>query len=219
MGPGFSSDNGEMIIDDSKGYELEYTSTLGFLVSIDLSNNNISGEIPYESMDLHGLLNLNLAGNHLAGNIPDRIAKLEQLEYLDLSRNVLYGHIPQSLSDLNFLGSLNLSFNNLSGRIPTGNQLQTLDDPPSICAGNSQLCGQTILKPCLDSYRESYSDSDDERLWFYAGMGPGLLVGFLLFCASLHVSKSWRYCYHHFVQQIFDKIAVSIILLQMKFFK
>ncbi|XP_074337532.1 uncharacterized protein LOC141674724 isoform X2 [Apium graveolens] len=101
----------DMIVDDPKGSELTYTSTLDSLYSIDLSNNQISGEIPEELMDLRGLLSLNLAGNNLSGRSPDRIGKLEKLEFLDLSRNELYGPIPQSLSFLTFLSRLNLSFN------------------------------------------------------------------------------------------------------------
>ncbi|XP_074376075.1 uncharacterized protein LOC141717773 [Apium graveolens] len=217
----YSLDESQMIVDDAKGNEQNYTSTLRFVVSIDLSCNNISGEIPEELMDLRSLTHLNLAGNHLAGRIPDRIGKLENLELLDLSRNELYGLIPQSISDLNFLSQLNLSFNNLSGRIPAGNQLQTLDGP-SIYAGNNQLCGQAILKPCASDWEshndsETNSDSDDERVWFYAGLGPGLLVGFLGFCSSLHFIKSWRYAFFGFVEKVFDKIALDIALLRRKF--
>ncbi|XP_021602121.2 receptor-like protein EIX2, partial [Manihot esculenta] len=111
-----------------KGIELEYTSTLRFLYSIDLSGNNFVGEIPQELINLSGLQNLNLSTNKLFGHIPWNIGKLSSLESLDLSENELAGSIPFSISDLNFLSHLNLSFNHLSGRIPTGNQLQTLDD-------------------------------------------------------------------------------------------
>ncbi|KAL1804320.1 hypothetical protein DCAR_0935980 [Daucus carota subsp. sativus] len=186
------------MMDSMKGYEQVYTSTLQFLFSIDLSNNKISGEIPKELMDLQGLLNLNLAGNHLAGKIPEEIGKLKNLIFLDLSRNELHGPIPQSLAYLNFLSQLNLSFNDLSGRIPSGNQLQTLNDP-SIYAGNEQLCGHPILKPCatdtdshiVEDHNEVDTDldSDDEHMWLFAGLGPGFSVGFLGFCLTLHFSK------------------------------
>ncbi|XP_074353129.1 uncharacterized protein LOC141692276 isoform X2 [Apium graveolens] len=189
--PGFSLVSGQMIVDDARGFEQRYTSTLGYLFSIDLSDNNIGGEIPEELMDLSGLLNLDLSGNQLAGRIPDEIGKLNKLEYLDLSRNKLNGRIPLSLADLSFLSRLNLSFNDLSGKIPTGNQLQTLEDP-SIYAGNNQLCGQP-LKPCTDDDTESHykKDDADERLWFYTGISPGLFVGLLGFCASLYFIESW----------------------------
>ncbi|XP_074323938.1 receptor-like protein EIX2 isoform X1 [Apium graveolens] len=215
---------GERLIENAKGLELEYTSTLNFLFSIDVSNNNISGEIPEELMCLRNLLNLNLARNNLFGRIPDKFGKMEQLEYLDLSRNKLFGSIPQSLSELKFLIHLNLSFNDLSGRIPTGNQLQVLDNPSSIYTGNNQLCGRPTLKLCagdpephegLDNKKagsDSGSNSDDERVWIYAGIGPGLLVGFLGFCASLHFNRSWRQSYFHF-----DKIALVFALSRKKF--
>ncbi|KAL8157653.1 hypothetical protein AgCh_002383 [Apium graveolens] len=215
-----------MIINDVKGYELKYTSTLQYLFSIDLSNNYINGKIPEELINLHGLLNINLAGNYLSGRIPDRIGDLKSLESLDLSRNELNGPIPQSLSGLNFLSRLNLSFNALLGRIPTGNQLQTLNDF-SIYVGNNQLCGQPVLKPCDTESHTDYgkneadyvsdTDSDSERRWLCAGIGPGLLVGFMGFCASLHFINSWRYLYFQFVEGMFDKVALTVALLRRKF--
>lgn len=217
-GPDFSFTYGELILDDAKGYELEYTSTLGYLFSIDLVYNNISGEIPEELIDLSGLLNLDLAGNHLVGKIPSMIGKLEKLEFLDLSKNKLNGTIPRSLSDLTFLSRLNLSYNDLSGRIPAGNQLQTLNNPP-IYAGNSQLCGEPLLKPCTSGKESHNADSDDERIWLYAGIGPGVLIGFLGFCASLHFISSWRYSYFYYVEQSVDKIVVAVATLWREFQK
>ncbi|XP_074358561.1 uncharacterized protein LOC141697906 [Apium graveolens] len=221
--PHVNVDNNVILV-DAKGSELAYTTTSELLFSINLSNNNISGEIPEELMDLHWLLSLNLAGNHLSGRIPGKIGKLEKLEFLDLSRNELYGAIPQSLSYLNFLSHLNLSFNDLTGRIPDGNQLQTLNDP-SVYVGNKHLYGGPILEPFpkgtdSNGFRDnSKADifSDDEHMWLYAGIGPGLLVGFLGFCGSLHFIKSWRYFYFHNLELVFNKLAVSIALFQRKF--
>ncbi|XP_043817978.1 receptor-like protein EIX2 [Manihot esculenta] len=71
-----------------KGIELEYTRTLRFMYSIDLSGNNFVGEIPQELMNLSGLqilnlstnkFHLNLSFNHLSGRIP----KGNQLQTLD----------------------------------------------------------------------------------------------------------------------------------------
>lgn len=69
----------ENIFDSIRGRELEFTKTLPFLVSIDLSNNNMVGEIPEEIMDLYALLNLKLATNHLVGRIPEAIRKLKKI--------------------------------------------------------------------------------------------------------------------------------------------
>uniref|UniRef100_A0A0D3EQZ9 Leucine-rich repeat-containing N-terminal plant-type domain-containing protein n=1 Tax=Oryza barthii TaxID=65489 RepID=A0A0D3EQZ9_9ORYZ len=119
-----------------KGRELLYSSQLKYMVSIDLSSNNLVGNIPEEVGSLIGLINLNLSFNQLTGNIPYQIGVLQSLESLDLSHNQLSGEIPQTLSNLTSLGELNLSYNNLSGRIPSGPQLDTLhtDDPASMIA-------------------------------------------------------------------------------------
>ncbi|CAL5354777.1 unnamed protein product [Camellia sinensis] len=210
----------ENILDSMKGRELEYTKTLKFLVSMDLSNNGIVGEIPEELMDLSGLVNLNLSGNHLKGRIPNNIGNLTQLESLDLSRNKLSGPIPPSLSSLSYLGHLNMSFNNLSGRIPTGNQLQTLDDPSIYIGNNDGLCGAP-LNNCL---HDKLSDGDHKQvdeskvadeidfLWFYTGIGPGFLVGFLGVCGTLNFKKSWRYAYFQFIENNYNWISVTIVI-------
>ncbi|KAL7181191.1 hypothetical protein ACSBR1_040126 [Camellia fascicularis] len=207
------------MLDSMKGRELEYTKTLKFLISIDLSNNGIVGEIPEELMDLFGLLNLNLSGNHLKGKIPNNIGNLTQLESLDLSRNKLFGPIPPSLSSLSYLSHLNMSFNNLSGRIPMGNQLQTLDDP-SIYIGNNGLCGAP-LNCCLDDKSsdcdhkhvdESKVADETDFLWFYTGIGPGFLVGFLGVCGTLNFKKSWRYAYFQFIENNYNWISVTIAI-------
>ncbi|CAL9066544.1 unnamed protein product [Musa banksii] len=73
-----------------KGSEFKYTtSQLSIDALIDLSNNNLSGNIPEELGNLHGLRSLNLSRNYLIGQIPRSIDGMKQLEVLDLSRNNL----------------------------------------------------------------------------------------------------------------------------------
>ncbi|KAL7164372.1 hypothetical protein ACSBR2_040309 [Camellia fascicularis] len=210
----------ENILDSMKGRELEYTRTLQFLISMDLSNNGIVGEIPEELMDLSGLLNLNLSGNHLKGRIPNNIGNLTQLESLDLSRNKLFGPIPPSLSSLSYLGHLNMSFNNLSGRIPTGNQLRTLDDPSIYIGNDDGLCGAP-LNSCLNDKSsdgdhkhvdESEVADETDFLWFYTGIGPGFLFGLLGACGTLNFKKSWRYAYFQFIENSYNWISVTIAI-------
>ena len=61
---------------------------------------------------------VDLSQNQITGNIPSIIGAFESLRYLDMSRNSFQGDIPQSFGDLRGLDSLNLSYNNLSGIIP-----------------------------------------------------------------------------------------------------
>ena len=60
----------ERLIVITKGLLLEYTRTLSLVVSIDLSDNNLSGEFPEGITKLFGLVFLNLSMNHITGRIP-----------------------------------------------------------------------------------------------------------------------------------------------------
>ncbi|PQM40281.1 LRR receptor-like serine/threonine-protein kinase GSO1 [Prunus yedoensis var. nudiflora] len=201
----------------SKGRELVYNKTLFFVKSIDLSSNNLEGEIPEEITSLIALSILNLSRNQLSGSIPSKIGNLRWLETLDLSNNRLFGQIPQSFSSLTSLSHLNLSYNNLSGRIPSGNQLQTLDDS-SIYEGNKLLCGAPLSNKCpgdetltATNAKDSNADAND-KLWFYVSMVLGFIVGFWGVCGTLFVKKSWRYAYFRFFDDIKNKVALAIEL-------
>ncbi|OAY67737.1 LRR receptor-like serine/threonine-protein kinase GSO1 [Ananas comosus] len=164
-----------------KGNEFQYSTILYLVKTIDLSGNNLSGQIPEEIAALHLLQSLNLSANHLTGRIPEKIGDMHYLESLDLSLNELSGAIPQSLSDLTFLSHLNLSYNNLSGRIPTGSQLGRLNDP-SIYTGNYYLCGPPTDHNCSKDDANPYPKRDDynktETIWLYLGMVLGFIAGF-----------------------------------------
>ncbi|CAL9137623.1 unnamed protein product [Musa acuminata var. zebrina] len=203
-----------------KGSELEYTTRLlSFDKVIDLSNNSLSGYIPEELGNLHGLRSLNLSRNYLTGEIPSNINGMQQLEILDLSRNNLSGAIPSTLAALNFLSYLNLSYNNLSGRIPTGSQLQTLTDP-SIYAGNSDLCGSPLAKNCTDDMptedkeEEENEKSNDrlESIWLYMCRAVGFIVGFWTICGSILLNSRWRIAYFQAIDSMCDRLYVVLVL-------
>ncbi|KAG8381300.1 hypothetical protein BUALT_Bualt06G0108100 [Buddleja alternifolia] len=198
---------GETLGQVMKGVELEYTTSLvKYVVNLDLSNNNLVGEIPLELTNLSGLIGLNLSHNHLEGNIPAKIGDLKSLISLDLSSNNLFGTIPDSLSNLNFLSHLNLSHNNLSGRIPTGNQLQTLDDP-SIYDGNPQLCGDLLHKKCSDdeapnveNHAATREDDRVEKIYLYGVIISGVATGFWGVIGVLIFKRSWREAYFRIIE-------------------
>ncbi|KAM3694178.1 hypothetical protein ACJW31_07G040500 [Castanea mollissima] len=201
-----------------KGREYVYEYTIYLVHSIDLSDNNLTGEIPDNITSLSKLVNMNLSMNHLTGKIPGSIGNLKSLESLDLSRNKLSGPIPQSLSSLTFLSHLNLSFNNLSGIIPSGNQLQTLNDP-SIYQGNSLLCGPPLSTICPGEQpdpeaRPNGAEKNDEvgfeSLSFYISLVAGFIVGFWGVCGTLVVKRSWRQAYFQTFDNLKDKIFIFI---------
>ncbi|KAF5475104.1 hypothetical protein F2P56_006946 [Juglans regia] len=223
--------SGEMLV-DLKGNEYLYDSILRLVYSLDLSNNNLSGEIPDSITSLSKFINMNLSGNHLNGKIPENIVNMHNLESLDLSRNELSGPIPENLSALNFLSHLNLSFNNLSGQVPYGRQLQTLNDP-SIYEGNYLLCGPPLPNKCPGSETEprgspGEGNGEDDRdgkgvldspISFDISLAIGFIVGFWGVCGTLIVKTSWRQAYFRSFDHMKDKIYVFIMVKLVPFLR
>ena len=77
------------------------------VLSLLLSGNGITGEIPYELTLMSRVETINLERNQLHGQIP-QIANWSQLRTLNLHRNNLRGEIPPELGQLRELRSLNL---------------------------------------------------------------------------------------------------------------
>ncbi|XP_068639542.1 receptor-like protein EIX2 [Aristolochia californica] len=204
-----------------KGQMQEYKSTLSLVTSLDLSNNNLEGQIPEELTKSSDLLLLNLAHNRFTGNIPKNIGNLSLLESLDFSSNQLSGSIPQSLSFITSLSYLNLSYNNLFGRIPSGPQLQVLDYP-SIYWGNPELCGPPLIDMCPgdnhtragegigDEGQENENDGNEETdmLWVYSGIAPGFAVGFSGVLLILMFKESWRLSFFQFADTLSTKLSL-----------
>ncbi|KAG6490432.1 LRR receptor-like serine/threonine-protein kinase GSO2 [Zingiber officinale] len=208
----------DKILITAKGSTYEYIRILSLVTSIDLSHNNLSGEIPNELMMLRDLHFLSLSNNHLTGTIPENIAVLTELFSLDLSMNNLTGTIPSNLSALNFLSHLNLSFNNLSGRIPTGNQFLTFDDP-AIYAGNKDLCGWPLPEcPSDEAQRGPLHAKDDddgngsklEKVLDYAFIAMGFIIGFWAYWGAMIMKKSIRIALFQMADRIYDWIYVQL---------
>ncbi|XP_072972710.1 uncharacterized protein, partial [Typha angustifolia] len=198
-----------------KGKRYTYRKIPDQVRTIDLSGNNLSGNIPEEIGALGHLNSLNLSMNHLTGRIPEKIFDIIWLECLDLSLNKLSCVIPQSISKLTFLDHLNLSYNNLSGRIPFGNQLDTFDDP-SIYKGNAYLCGPPSGKNCSGDQVAPTTTSNyvngSEMIWLYLGMGLGFVFGFWIVCGILLFCTTWRNTYFQMIDYLFDKIYVTVAI-------
>ncbi|XP_074284265.1 receptor-like protein EIX2 [Silene latifolia] len=203
-----------------QGIEYAYTSTLRYLVDIDLSSNNLVGSIPVDITKISGLLSLNLSYNHLSGTIPVNIGGLKSVVSLDLSNNKLGGNIPTSMGELYSLSHLNLSYNNLSGPIPTGNQLQTLSDQASIYAGNPYLCGDFLPKKCKskvdeqDKGRSNKGKGDNkeklEKMGFGLVVMSGFATGFWGVVGSLVVNRRWRHAVFRRVEDGYNWLYVVV---------
>jgi Leucine-rich repeat (LRR) protein len=195
----------------TKGEEYEFESYF-LRQTVDLSVNNLYGEIPLELFRLIQVQTLNLSHNNLSGTIPEMIKGMKNLESLDLSNNKFSGEIPQSMAFLTFLSFLNLSCNDFIGRIPLGTQLQSFD--ASSYNGNRELCGAP-LKKCVieeDPTRTNPSmeneDRDSLRESLYLGLGVGFAVGFWGICGLLFLVNKWK---HRFLDRVIDKLYVTLM--------
>ncbi|KAJ1399380.1 Leucine-rich repeat [Sesbania bispinosa] len=114
------------------------------LTGLDLSINNLSGNIPGDiSILLQYVTSLDLSSNKFTGEIPTSLANCTYLNTLNLDQNRLTGQIPQQFSLLTRLKSFIVSNNLLTGPVP--------NFPSSVSvnyANNQGLCGEGSLGPC-----------------------------------------------------------------------
>ncbi|CAN6237050.1 unnamed protein product [Urochloa humidicola] len=133
-------------------------------LGVDLSHNNLTGEIPEDIGGLANIVLLNVSNNlfygvipsalgtlfapsslrmevnKLQGPIPASFERLLFLQYVNLSRNELNGTVPEFFEHLPMLEILDLSYNNLEGPIPTGGFFQ--NSTAVILDGNKELCSR-----------------------------------------------------------------------------
>jgi Leucine-rich repeat (LRR) protein len=200
-----------------KGVEDVFKNPELLLKSIDLSGNNLTGEIPKEIGLLLGLVSLNLSRNNLSGKIMYVIGNLKSLEFLDLSRNHLCGEIPSTLAQIDRLSVMDLSNNCLIGKIPIGTQLQSFG--ASSYEGNLGLCGKPLEKACSEDDNDvplvfDNEIEDDESSFyetFYISLGLGFAVGFWGFIGPLLLLRFWRDSYIRFLNRFNDSMHVMVI--------
>ncbi|KAH0721783.1 hypothetical protein KY290_006400 [Solanum tuberosum] len=183
----------ESAMGTNKGNKYQYDTILALFTSMDMSSNNLSGDIPISLTRLAGLRSFNFSKNNLTGRIPNDIGDMKVLESVHLSENQFYGQIPQSFTSLSTLSYLNLSDNNVSCMIPLSTQLQSFD--PTSFQGN-KLWGLPLLVNCnLDEnipnheYEDDESDNDEVD-WFYISMAIGFALSFWGVCGPLLFKRS-----------------------------
>ncbi|XP_071738676.1 receptor-like protein EIX2 [Rutidosis leptorrhynchoides] len=207
-----------------KGIERSFgRSILELLNIIDLSNNSLSGKLPFEITHLAELVSLNISFNKLHGELPKDIGMLRSLDSLDLSKNQFSGKIPSSLARLDGLGYLDLSFNNLSGKIPTRTQLQGFNS--SFYEGNPLLYGPPLSPVSGPTPSTTGVVEDDNELggdndfWksYYMGMGAGFAAGFWWICGLVFFNRRCRHLFFASLSLAQDWIYVTLALFFRKF--
>uniref|UniRef100_A0A2N9J9T6 Uncharacterized protein n=1 Tax=Fagus sylvatica TaxID=28930 RepID=A0A2N9J9T6_FAGSY len=168
-----------------KGQLREYSTNLHLVKIVDLSKNNLSGEIPKEVTSLQGLQSLNFSFNILTGRIPENIGDMVSLESLDFSVN--------QLSALNYRAFMSpvLFGNELCGPPLTDN------------------CTINDAKP--DTGKERSKDRGGREVdWFYVSMAPGFVVGFWVVWGPVLVNRRWRIGYFQFLDRMVYKLSCVV---------
>ncbi|KAG6408277.1 hypothetical protein SASPL_131282 [Salvia splendens] len=150
---------------------LQYDTILSLVTNIDLSSNNLCGEIPNGSLDL--------SRNFLSGQLPSSLSLAYALTHLNLSYNNLTGGIPKGTQILSFDAS---SF--------IGNYLCG----PPLTSGCSGDDGEV-----MEGAKEGKDGDGLEVDWLYVFVSCGYVVGFSVVCATLWLNKSWRDAYFAFI--------------------
>ncbi|XLS64326.1 hypothetical protein HN51_024300, partial [Arachis hypogaea] len=83
------------------------------LYALELTRNNLQGEIPMELINCSSLKKIDLSYNNLTGKVPSWFGSMMQLTMLELGFNNLVGNIPPTLGNLSSLDTLYLAGNNL----------------------------------------------------------------------------------------------------------
>ncbi|KAJ8755221.1 hypothetical protein K2173_019019 [Erythroxylum novogranatense] len=173
---------------------------LNYMSGLDLSCNNLDGEIPRALGNLSWIRALNLSHNQLTGSIPTTFGKLTEIESLDLSYNRLSGEIPSELTLLYSLAVFSVSYNNLSGKLPERKaQFGTFDN--SSYEGNIFLCGLPLERVCNpgDESPPTPTSSMPREKWyenevtvFLGSFIASFIIFFLGVITVLYVNPYWR---------------------------
>ncbi|XP_047342840.1 receptor-like protein 56 [Impatiens glandulifera] len=184
---------------------------LELMSGLDLSSNNLEGEIPDVLGNLIHIRALNLSRNWLRGHIPQNLSNLMQIESLDLSHNNLTGEIPSKLTNLNRLGTFSVAYNNLSGRLPEMGQFATFEGNSYV--GNPFLCGPPLKKDCKvqvnNQVKNDDDDDDGDEAWytinieaFFASFMGSYIVCIFGFFAVLWINARWRDMWFNLIDKI-----------------
>lgn len=195
-----------------QSYDSYMRGTLDQMFGLDLSSNELSGEIPEELGDLKRVRSMNLSRNSLSGFIPGSFSDLKSVESLDLSFNKLRGNIPSQLTMMQSLVVFNVSYNDLSGVIPQGKQFNTFGEMSYL--GNVHLCGSPTNRSCGNTRSSGEEEDDDEDdgesglidmvvLWWSLG-ATYVTYGFDGFFMFMCFDSPWRQAWFRLVDAFME---------------
>jgi hypothetical protein len=122
------------------------------IVTVDISDNDLQGDLFEELFGLTELQELTLDGNKgITGSIPEAIGQLTQLIAVDIDDNSLTGGLPSSLFTLTTLEAIDLNNNALTGTI--SNDIGNLKDLVVVQLDNNNFRGMMPTNGLLELER------------------------------------------------------------------
>jgi hypothetical protein len=146
-GSGFCIWEGVECIDDDGKPDTPMDAN-GDVISLELTQNSMTGTIPSEVQTLSTLENLDLTENELVGTLPSELALIPTLKNILLRNNKIRGSIPTEFGGILFLNDLVLGENHMTGTVPPlGKNLRAMGlDKNKFTGGIPDLSGMTSLE-------------------------------------------------------------------------
>ncbi|XP_052159057.1 receptor-like protein kinase 5 [Oryza glaberrima] len=160
------------LYENSLSGELPRNVTTANLVEIDLSSNQLGGEISEDFGNLKNLSLLFLYFNKVTGAIPASIGRLPNLTDLRLFGNELSGELPPELGKNSPLANFEVSNNNLSGALPetlcaNGKLFDIVVFNNSFSGELPANLGDCVLLNNLMLYNNRFTGDFPEKIWSF----------------------------------------------------
>ncbi|KAI3833661.1 hypothetical protein MKW92_000168 [Papaver armeniacum] len=138
-----------LFISDLNGKEGSFPplNNLKGLQRLVLRSCNINGTLPDYIGSMETLMHLDLSFNNLSGEIPSTFARLFQVQFMYLTGNLLTGPIPRWMRD-GRVNNIDLSYNNFTLKNSDSCQLNT---NINVFGSSSMRNNSTGIPPCMKS--------------------------------------------------------------------
>ncbi|XP_023550774.1 probable inactive leucine-rich repeat receptor-like protein kinase At3g03770 [Cucurbita pepo subsp. pepo] len=161
------------------------------LVTLLLSKNAISGEIPKHFSQMDQLQHLDLSSNQLTGSPPPFLFNLPNITYLNLASNMMSGSLQNPLSCSTKLGYVDISNNKLTGTLPTC--LSSSSDKRMVRFGGncfaSDLQHQHEASFCAEALEGSGKSRRKQKLLIVAFICGAIIVIVLLALGLIYLYR------------------------------
>ncbi|XP_057732393.1 receptor-like protein EIX2 isoform X2 [Arachis stenosperma] len=179
-----------------KGELPDCWNNLNSLQFLDLSNNKLEGKIPFSLGVLTNLEALILRNNNFTGKLPSSLKNCSQLAWLDLGQNEFHGPIPLWIGEnLKQLVILSLKFNYFNGSLPSNlcllTKLQVLDLSQNRLSRGIPTCIKNFTAMTQDA--RSSNEPMSHSYLYKVGVNTYLVGQY-----NLYLFLTWKNAYRSF---------------------